>query len=153
MFEIRRYQPEDHEAVWQLHVGPLQLVGAYLGDGPWDDDLRDIESAYLNNDGEFLVGVLERSVIAMGAFRKTGAARAEIKRMRVHPDYQGKGFGQMIWDDLEARAIELGYKQLHLDTSVRQTAAQGLYRKNGCREAGRALLHGLECIFFEKQIG
>jgi GNAT superfamily N-acetyltransferase len=40
----------------------------------------------------------------MGAFRRTDPERAEIKRMRVHPDYQGRGFGQIILSELEARA-------------------------------------------------
>ena len=88
----------------------------------------------------------------MGGVRKTTDELAEIKRMRVHPDFQGHGFGQRILDELEARALALGYKALHLDTSVVQLAAQHLYRKNGFRETGRVMLKGLECILFEKSL-
>jgi len=45
MLEIRRYQAGDYDEVWDLHILGLQRVGAYLGDGPWDNDLRHIEDA------------------------------------------------------------------------------------------------------------
>ena len=153
MLEIRRYIDTDHDDVWDLHILGLQTVGAYLGSGPWDDDLHNIENVYLNNRGEFLVGTYEGRLIAMGALRKTTDELAEIKRMRVHPDVQGRGYGQRILDELEARAVALGYTTLHLDTSIVQIAAQHLYRKNGFKEMGRVMMHGwLECILFEKRM-
>ena len=141
------------DLVWNLHVLGLQKVGAYLGDGPWDNDLHNIEDVYLHNRGEFLIGVYEGRIVAMGAFRKTTTELAEIKRMRVHSDFQGRGFGQMILDELETRALALGYTKLHLDTSVVQIAAQKLYLKNGFKETGKEVHKGLECILFEKSIG
>ena len=152
MLEIRRYQADDYNEVWHLHVWALQLVGAYLGSGPWDNDLLDIEQAYLHNGGEFLVGTVHERIVAMGAFKKTSPERAEIKRMRVHPDFQRRGYGQIMLDELERRAKTAGYALLHLDTSVVQTAAQKLYVKNGYKETGRVILGGLECILFEKSI-
>ncbi len=72
--------------------------------------------------------------------------------MRVHPDYQGRGFGQIILDELETRARAMGYKTLHLDTSVLQVPAQKLYEKNGFREVGRDIYHQLEVMLYEKQL-
>jgi len=152
MLEIRRYQASDYDEVWNLHILALQHVGAYLGSGPWDNDLLHIEQVYLHNRGEFLVGTIDERIIAMGAFRKTSDERAEIKRMRVHPDFQGRGYGQIILDELERRAKTAGYTLLHLDTSIVQIAAQKLYMKNGYRETGREIHGGLECILFEKSI-
>ena len=152
MLTIRRYQSADRDEVLHLHVMGLQRVGAYLGRGPWDDDIYAIEEAYLNNQGEFLVGLLAGRLVAMGAVRRTTVERAEVKRMRVHPDVQGRGYGQVILDALEQRARELGYTTLHLDTSVVQHVAQKLYLKNGYREVGREMHRGLECILFEKQL-
>ncbi len=153
MLEIRRYESSDYDEVWNLHVSGLQNVGAYLGNGPWDNDLYNIEDAYLHNRGEFLIGIYEGRIVAMGAFRKTSEELAEIKRMRVHSDFQGRGFGQIILDELETRALALGYTKLHLDTSVVQIAAQKLYMKNGFKETGREVHRWLECILFEKSIG
>jgi len=149
---IRRYEPEDHDAVWELHNVTLWKVGAHAGNGPWDDDLHKIEEVYLNNGGEFLVGLLDGRLVAMGAIRRLTGEKAEVKRMRVRPDYQRRGLGQQILTALEARARELGYRTLVLDTAVVQTAAQQLYLKNGFRETGRAVLAGFDAILFEKQI-
>ncbi len=70
--------------------------------------------------------------------------------MRIAPAFQRRGFGQAILTALERRAVELGYKTLHLDTTVLQKAAQGLYIKNGYSEASRAKVGPFECIFYEK---
>ncbi|HLG60690.1 MAG TPA: GNAT family N-acetyltransferase [Ktedonosporobacter sp.] len=152
MLMLRRYTSADQEAVEYLHVFVIQQTGAYLGRGPWDNDIYAIEEAYLKNQGEFLVGECDGLVVAMGALRRTSPERAEIKRMRVHPDYQGRGYGQLILDELEARARTLGYQVLHLDTSILQIPAQRLYEKNGYREVGRATYQQLEVILYEKQL-
>jgi GNAT superfamily N-acetyltransferase len=149
---IRGYEPDDHDAVWELHNVALWKVGAHAGNGPWDDDLHRIEDAYLNNGGEFLVGLLDGTIVAMGAIRRVSGEKAEVKRMRVHPDYQRRGLGQQILTALEARARELGFSTLVLDTAVVQTAAQQLYLKNGFRETGRTVLAGFDAILFEKQL-
>ena len=130
----------------------IQQTGAYLGRGPWDDDIYAIEEVYLNNQGEFLIGECDDRIVAMGALKRTGPERAEVKRMRVHPDYQGRGYGQRILDELEARARALGYRTLHLDTSILQIPAQRLYEKNGYREVSRGSIRQLEVIFYEKQL-
>lgn len=152
MLTLRRYTSSDQEAVEHLHVFVIQQTGAYLGRGPWDDDIYAIEEAYLKKQGEFLIGECDGLVVAMGALRRTTPERAEIKRMRVLPDYQGRGYGQLILDELEARARALGYQVLHLDTSILQIPAQRLYEKNGFREVGRAFYRQLEVILYEKQL-
>ncbi len=95
----------------------------------------------------------EGLVVAMGALKRTSPERAEIKRMRVHPEYQGRGYGQLILDELEAHARALGYRTLHLDTSILQLPAQRLYEKNGFREVGRDIYQQLEVILYEKPLG
>ena len=152
MFTIRRYTPADQATVEYLHVFAIQHAGAYLGRGPWDDDMYAIEEIYLNNGGEFLIGEYDGLLVAMGALRRTSPTRAEIKRMRVHPDYQRRGFGQRILLELEDRARALGYTTLHLDTSTVQTAAQRLYEEHDFREVGRELHQRFECILYEKEL-
>lgn len=148
---IRRYQPVDQPAVWQLHDLALHSANAHAGDGPWDQDLHQIEDVYLQNGGEFLVGFCDGRLVAMGALKRTTAELAEVKRMRVDPAVQRRGFGQAILSALELRAVQLGYKSLRLDTTVQQKAAQGLYEKNGFVEVGRAWKGSFQCIVYEKE--
>jgi GNAT superfamily N-acetyltransferase len=149
---VRRYEPGDKRAVRRLHDEALNQVGAHLGRGPWDDDLDEIETVYLDEGGEFLVGVLDGEVVAMGALMRISPERAELKRMRVRPGLQGRGYGQTVLDALHRRASELGYTTLRLDTTVRQRAAQRLYLKNGYCETGRGVVGPFDCIYYEKEI-
>ena len=136
--KIRRYKSSDNEEVWELHTMALEGAGAFADGGEWDEDLNNIEKVYLLNNGEFIVGTLNGRIVAMGAFRKVSKDKAMIKRMRVHPDYQRCGYGQIILDELEKRAKDLHYKMLELDTTIKQKAAQNFFLKNGYEEVGRA---------------
>jgi len=86
----------------------------------------------------------------MGALKRVSDKRAEIKRMRVEPEHQGKGLGTRLLKILEKKASDLGYKELQLDTSIRQEAALYLYQKCGYKEYKRGVLGGLETIWMEK---
>jgi ribosomal protein S18 acetylase RimI-like enzyme len=149
---IRRYRAADHDVVWDVHNVALEQVGAHVGNGPWDEDLHRIEEVYLEAGGEFLVGECDGRVVAMGALRRLSDERAKVTRMRVHPDYQRRGFGTAILERLEGRAAELGYTRLLLDTTVGQTAARALYEKHGYCETRRTRVHGFDVIIYEKSL-
>ena len=87
--KIRRYKKSDNKIVWNLHILGLEQFRAYLS-GKWDKDLDNIEKIYVKN-GDFIIREINKKIIAMGAFKKISDKKAEIKRMRVHPDYQRKG--------------------------------------------------------------
>ncbi len=148
--QIRRYQPNDAAIVWELHNLGLQLMGAHLGNGSRDADVLAVEEYYLATGGEFLVGELAGQVVVIGGLLPTNPGEAELKRMRVHPDYWRRGLGERMLVALEQRGRELGLVRLHLDTSVQQAPAQNLYLKHGYREIGRGLIGQLAIIYYEK---
>ena len=152
MVLLRQYQPTDQAVVWDLHVLCMRAIDAYIDDPSIETDLHDIAGSYLNNRGEFLVGEHEGVVVAMGALRPLSVTRGEIKRMRVHPAMQGRGYGRDVLVALEQRARELGYTELELETGVSQTAALGLYRAHGFMEFKRGKVKHMDCIWFEKQL-
>ena len=118
MLEVRRYKPEDKAAVWELHNEALVGTGGHPGSGVWDDDMHHIEEVYLDDGGEYIVGEIDGEIIAMGALKQVSDDTAEVKRMRVLPEHQRKGYGRIILEKLEERARELGYKILKLDTTT-----------------------------------
>jgi ribosomal protein S18 acetylase RimI-like enzyme len=153
---IRRYRSTDREAIWALHEVALKAVGAYLP-GPegarFNADLDEIEHVYVKNGGEFLVGLIGERIVAMGALKRVGKGVAEITRMRVHPEFWRRGYGEAIFRRLESAATDSGYSELWLDTLPRQVAAQILYRKNGFQEYCRAYIRGYDAekaILFRK---
>lgn len=147
---LRRYRPEDAPRVWELHTTALAAIRALAPPGPHDADLQAIEAVYLDAGGEFLIGELDGEPVAMGAIRPLGDGRGELKRMRVNPAHQGRGFGQAMLGALERRAGELGLSALVLDTAVRQTAAIALYRKNGYALIAEREGLGFASFVFEK---
>lgn len=72
--------------------------------------------------------------------------------MRVHPDWQRRGFGRQILRALEARAIVLGYRRLVLNVGPTLTAALGLYAAEGFVEIGRAEVVGNPAILLAKNL-
>ena len=155
---IRRYQESDRDDVWVLqHMAEGTLTPAQVPPPKPDDpdygDFQHIDALYLQRGGEVLVGLYEGRIVAMGAIERTTAERAAVKRMRVHRDYQRRGFGRAIMQALEARAVELGYSTLHLDTTVDRVPARQLYLNSGFHETGRTVLGGRwECVLYEKRI-
>jgi hypothetical protein len=87
---ICRYQDSDHEQVLRLHRVALAAVGADVGPGPWDDDLDQIPQTYLSARGEFLVGLLDDQVAAMGALRQVDQKTAEMP----HGGFGHSGYGK-----------------------------------------------------------
>ena len=144
--EIRRYRPTDQKRVWELHNAALDQAGANLGPGPWDDDFKDIPGVYLDGTGEFLVGVVGGAIVSMGAVRRISDTRAEIKRLRVDPNHQGRGYGRRMLEELEAAVVALGYSTIQLDT-------RSLFFTSGYREIGREAVHDVETLFLEKSVG
>ena len=149
---IRRYVEADHARVLELHILGLKQFEANSPRGSWDADVDDIEGRYFNSKGEFLVGELDGQVVAMGGFWRKTDEMAEIKRMRVDPEYQGRGFGQAILTELEIRARSLGYTSLFLDTLPTMTPARHLYTKNGFVQTGTKKVGRFEAILYEKTL-
>ena len=153
MLKIRRYRATDHDAVWDLHNIALLQVNAHAGNGPWDDDLHLIETEYIATGGEFYVGITNDRIVAMGALLRLSDDRAEIRRMRVHPDVQRRGLGKQMLSALERRAAELGFRTLFLETTVQQLAAIQMYTRSGYHEVGKSRKANFKVLEFEKEIG
>lgn len=128
---IRRYEHGDKNAVWRLHERAFRdaLEEFYP---ELDRDLRRIPSEYLD-DGEFLVGTFEDRIVAVGGFQPFDDDAVEIRRMRVDPDHQRRGFASAILDALEDRARRRGFKRAVLLTTELLPAAVAFYRTAGYR--------------------
>ncbi len=149
---LRTFDARDAEAVRRLHDVALSAAGAHGGHGPWEDDLRDVRAAYLDSGGAFLVGLLGERLVAMGGLLPRGGGEVEIRRMRVHPDVQRRGYGRLLLDALEQRARALGAHTIRLDTTTAQVAARALYERAGYRETGRRRTPAFELVDYAKAL-
>ncbi|MEU6794256.1 GNAT family N-acetyltransferase [Nonomuraea wenchangensis] len=148
---IRRYRWSDLDTILALHQICLAQVGLFPGDGVYyDDDFPRIQDLYLACGGDFLVGETGGRVVAMGGLRPVDTVTAEVCRLRVHPEFQRRGFGAAMLRALEQRAVELGFHSVRGDTTLNQGAALSLYRRQGWRELSRERVGDLTVVYGEK---
>jgi GNAT superfamily N-acetyltransferase len=150
--QIIQYNKKYLIEVLLLHKTAMEPVGAYKGDGPWENDLQNIEKHYLENNGTFILVLEQNKLIGMGAFRKIDEKTAEIKRMRVEPKMQGKGIGKYLLNQLEERARSQGYSVLILETSDRQERANAFYSKSGFKVMKYENIDGFNCAWYKKTL-
>ena len=150
--QLRQYTNNDKDIVWKLHIDGLNQTGSLVNDRRWDKDLLNIKNHYLNNQGDFLIALMNNKVIGMGGLRKVDKLTCEIKRMRVNVNFQRKGIGTLILKTLIEKACEFGYKRIILDTSENQQSAKRLYERYGFKEYRRGKVEHLETIFYELYI-
>ena len=149
LLDVRRFATGDAGSVRFLDEATMSAAGARRRG---DEDVDSIVAAYVQDGGEFLVGIRDGRLIAMGALRHVTDAVGELNRMRLHPGFQRRGFGRTILARLEHRASELGYRTPRLHTPAIPTAAQRLYSTAGYRQVGRGQLAGTEVVYFEKAL-
>jgi ribosomal protein S18 acetylase RimI-like enzyme len=155
---LRRYHPDDAEAVWDLHVAALSAAGAYdEALAHRDADLRAVVEEYLGTDGEFLVVEGEGGdLVAMGGFQPDADDEdaAVIRRMRVHPDRQRAGLGSWVLAELEARAADAGFDRLTLDATTDLGAALRFYEAHGYEERHRERVPAADTtlVVYEKEL-
>ncbi|GAA2788637.1 GNAT family N-acetyltransferase [Nonomuraea dietziae] len=150
---IRRYRWSDLDGIYALHQICLAQVGIVPGDGVYyDDDFPRIHQIYLSSGGEFLVGEADSRLAAMGGLRPIDVHTVEVCRLRVHPDFQRRGFGARMLQALEGRAAMLGFTKLRGDTTINQDAALALYERQGWRELSRQQVGDHTVIYGEKDL-
>ncbi|MFF4195268.1 GNAT family N-acetyltransferase [Nonomuraea sp. NPDC001831] len=151
--KIRRYRWSDLDTILALHRICLAEVGLQPGDGVYyDDDFPRIQEIYLACGGDFIVGETGSRVVAMGGLKPVDRETAEVCRLRVHPDFQRRGYGGVMLSALEDRALELGFSSLRGDTTLNQGAALALYARQGWRELSRRQVGDLVVIYGEKRL-
>jgi GNAT superfamily N-acetyltransferase len=147
-----RYQPEYREPMLVLHRSAI--TGFTLGMNQKEDeaDLMAIEQVYLREGGEFLVGFINEKLVAMGGFKKLSDTSAELRRMRIERELQGRGYGTQLLRELERLAFRSGIRTFCLDTAQRRPLTLEFYRKHGYQETGRGFYGAVETVQFCKTL-
>jgi GNAT superfamily N-acetyltransferase len=133
MIELRRVRGDDPAA--RALVGAMEAWVAENFGPPTPDRTSTVAASEMAPpDGVFVVAVEDGSPVAGGGVRRLEAGVGEIKRMFVVPAARGRGLGRRVLAELEAAAVELGYRRLRLDTALSMGEAMALYRSAGYRD-------------------
>ncbi len=110
-----------------------------------DADLRDIPASYTARGGDFAV-LTDKSGALVGTcgLYPLADGAVELRKMYLAKAVRGRGQGRRLLDWALARARELGFKRMTLETAGVLKEAIALYEKNGFKpdEAG---LHSCRC--------
>ena len=147
-----RYRDDHREPMLALHRSAL--VGIPLGMSQQEDeaDLMAIEQVYLLGGGEFLLGFINERLVAMGGFKRLSDTSAELRRMRIERELQGRGYGTQLLRELERLAFQSGIRALRLDAARRRPLTLEFYRKHGYQETGRGFYGEVETVQFSKTL-
>jgi ribosomal protein S18 acetylase RimI-like enzyme len=113
------------------HVDDLRLIDDYFDPEAFEAELAGLPGKYARPTGRLLLALHAGEPAGCVALRGLDSDASEMKRMFVSPRFQGIGVGRALADAVIADARAQGYKTMWLDTSIRQTEAQGLYRSLG----------------------
>ena len=133
MVEVRRVRGDDPEAralVAAMEAWVTENFGPTTPDRTSTVTLEEMAPP----DGAFVILYEDGEPVAGGGLRRLENDVAEIKRMFVEPAARGRGHGRRVLSELEAVAVELGYRRLRLDTAQSMTTAIALYRGAGYRD-------------------
>jgi GNAT superfamily N-acetyltransferase len=115
-------------------------------------DLVTIEQVYLRDGGEFLIGFINERLVAMGGFKRLTDTSAELRRMRIERELQGRGYGTQLLRELERLAFQSGIRTLCLETARRRPLTLEFYRKHGYQETGQGFYGEVETVRFSKTL-
>ena len=148
---LSRYRDDYREPMLALHRSAL--VGIPLGMSQQEDeaDLVAVEQVYLHG-GEFLLGFINERLVAMGGFKRLTDTSAELRRMRIERELQGRGYGTQLLRELERLAFQSGIRTLCLDAARRRPLTLEFYRKHGYQETGRGFYGEVETVQFSKTL-
>lgn len=156
---VRQYEPSDAERVWAVYKLALKahnwtFIDEFPSNRAVTDSVLGITENYLEDGGDFLVGLSEDEIIATGGFKPEDETTAEIRKMAVHPDHQRRGYGRCMLMELEDRAERRGFRRTILETFERLRAARRLYESYGYEEIRRELdsEFGEDRIYYQKDL-
>lgn len=134
---VRTVDPvADHDSIVSLY-----LSGQLGGDIETDDlspDLRGLEQAYLDTEAggsHFWVAEVSPAtgpeVVGMIGLLRASENAAEIRRLRVHPQYRQRGVGARLVEEALAFCRDYGYLKVILDTRIERAPAVALFERFG----------------------
>lgn len=130
------------------HAEALALIGAVYAEygmtfepEGFDRDLRDIPGYY---SGAFWVLVDGARVVGTVAVVPVEAAMAEMKRVYLHPEYRGRGFGRALLEHAIRWAADAGHRTVVAWSDVRLVHSHPVYERLGFERFGERITDDLD---------
>lgn len=132
---LRVANNSDCKHIADLVFGVLNEYGLKPDPVSTDADIKDIESSYFSGGGTFLVlEAKDGSIVGAYGLCPLQGHTCELRKMYLHKAYRGRGLGKLLMDDALAKARQLGFRKIVLETASVLVEAIALYKSYGFAE-------------------
>lgn len=128
---IRPATNADSEAIKNVVFSVLREYGLTPDASATDKDLDTINESYFQRGGYFGVVIENDRIIASIGLYPESVDSCELRKMYCLADSRGKGLGKELLEFALAKARELGFSRITLETASPLKEAVGLYQKYG----------------------
>lgn len=132
-FQIRSARTADEAGIRALIFSVRAACGLPLPPAGTDNDLFDLRTFYFESGGDFSVLLAGERLIGTVALLRKGREEGELRKMYLEPRYHGRGLGRRLLEHALARARELGFVRVTLETASVLEGAVALYERSGFR--------------------
>lgn len=128
--EIRKYTKEDKKEIIQM---VSEILREMFNGNP--AEFKILKEFNVTKDYIcYLVVVIGKKIVGVGALKKLKDGKVRIKRLYVMEDYRRRGIAQKILDQLIQFAREKNYKQILFNTYPTMEHARKFHKRNGFTE-------------------
>lgn len=136
--KLTRIEPARTDSQFSLARGLFEEYAARLGVDlcfqGFSAELRKLDTMYAPPQGVLLLAWQDDAAIGCVGVRRVSDSVCEMKRLYVRDESRGCGIGRQLARELLARARNLGYRRMVLDTLQEMCEARGLYASLGFSE-------------------
>jgi len=135
---IRSAGPNDFEALFALYRASIKCnPRGFIQDLTFHGCLIEKILASRRTGGDFLVASCGDQLVGLGGLAPQNPRSAELCKLHVYSEWQGRGIGRLIAMELVERARQVGFSEVKLHVTATQTAAIALYGSLGFRPIDR----------------
>ena len=128
---MRSATTNDEPAIRELVFGILESYGLKPSPQDTDADLYDLKGHYGDLGGDFSVMLDDDRIIGTVAIHNMGNRVCELRKMYLDPEYRRRGLGKQLLEYSLAKARELGFNRVTLETASALKEAVALYESYG----------------------
>ena len=118
----------------QRYADSIQVIDDYFDVKAYEEEIASLPGKYAPPRGRLLLAMSDGHRAGCIALREIDEQTCEMKRLFVDSEFHGKGVGRSLCDAIISEARVIGYLSMLLDTGIKQTEAQKLYRTLGFKQ-------------------